>query len=142
MKIDHINIVVRDLDTAADFFADIGFEVIKRDQLEGQWIDQIVDLRGVKAEFIAMAIPGAETKLELIRYDAPAGTGDPLIGQANQIGLRHLAFEVKGIEGIVAKLKSKNVTFLSDIQVYNVTKKLCYFYGPEGILLELAEYSK
>ena len=51
-----------------------------------------------------------------------------------------MALEVKDIESVFADLKKKGITFLSDIQVADNWKKLCYFLGPEGIILELAEY--
>jgi hypothetical protein len=48
--------------------------------------------------------------------------------------------EVKEIEKIVSDLKRKGITFFSNVQTYDDTKKLCYFLGPEGIIIELAEY--
>ncbi|HSW47524.1 MAG TPA: VOC family protein [Candidatus Saccharimonadales bacterium] len=139
-KIDHINIVVQDLESAKKFFQDLGFEVLKQDRLSGDAIEKIVNLSGVKAEFVALAIPGTETNIELIKYENPQGNIDPQISMANQIGFRHIALEVKEIEKVVEELKSKGIKFFSDIQIYNVTKKLCYFLGPERIIIELAEY--
>lgn len=139
-KIDHINIVVRDLESAKKFFVDFGFAVIKQDKLSGDTIEKIVNISGVKAEYVALALPDTETNIELIKYHSPEGGADPQIGKANQIGFRHVALEVENIEETVAELKSKGVKFFSDIQVYNITKKLCYFTGPEGIIIELAEY--
>lgn len=139
-KIDHINIVVRDLEGAKSFFVDLGFVVLKQDRLSGEAIEKIVNLPSVDAEYVALAIPGTQTNLELIQYKSPIGQSDPRISLPNQIGLRHIALEVKNIEAAVAELKSKGIRFFSDIQVYNVTKKLCYFLGPEGIIIELAEY--
>lgn len=43
-NIDHINIVVRDLEKAKQFFFDLGFIVLKEGKLEGEWIDKIVKL--------------------------------------------------------------------------------------------------
>lgn len=48
---------------------------------------------------------------------------------------------VKNIEGVVADLKNQKVEFLSGIEKYEPTnKKLCYFLGPEGVIIELSEY--
>lgn len=140
--IDHINIVVRDLEKAKQFFADLGFIVIKEGRLDGEWIDKIVHLSQVKADYIALAIPGTQTSLELITYYSPEGEKEEKLSVPNQIGYRHMALQVEGIEKIVSELKKKGVTFFSEIQTYNVTKKLCYFLGPEGIIIELAEYKK
>ncbi len=139
-KIDHINIVVSDLEAAKDFFLNLGFTIIKRQVLQGEWISKVVNLPNVKAEYIALAIPDTQTNLELIKYYTPEGSVDPHISMPNQIGFRHIALEVEGIENVVSDLEKKGITFFSDIQIYN-NKKLCYFLGIEGIILEFAEYS-
>jgi len=140
-KIDHVGVVVSNLDEARDFFLQFGFEVVKRGMLNGEWIDKILKLSNVKAEYIALAIPGTQTNLELLKFYNPQGDKDKNISMANQMGFRHIAIEVKNIEKIVENLKNKGVKFFSDIQIYNEKKKLCYFLGPEGIILELAEYT-
>lgn len=139
-KIDHINIVVQDLENAKNFFLNLGFTVVKQGMLEGEWIDRVVRLPQVKAEYVALTIPQTETNLELLKFYSPEGKEDPQISMPNQIGFRHMALEVKDIESAVLDLKKKGITFFSDIQIYNEKKKLCYFLGPEGIILELAEY--
>jgi catechol 2,3-dioxygenase-like lactoylglutathione lyase family enzyme len=78
--------------------------------------------------------------LELIKYYTPGGSVDPHISKPNQIGFRHIALEVEDIENVVIDLKKKGITFFSDIQTHD-NKKLCYFLGIEGIILEFAEYT-
>jgi catechol 2,3-dioxygenase-like lactoylglutathione lyase family enzyme len=139
-KIDHINVVVRDLEAAKDFFLELGFIVLKEGRLEGEWIDKIVNLANVSADYIALALPNTQTNIELIKYYSPEGERDSKLSLPNQIGLRHIAIEVKGIEKVVSDLKKREIQFFSDIESYNNAKKLCYFLGPEGIIVELAEY--
>lgn len=139
-KIDHINIVVHDLQAAKKFFLDFGFIVVAESKLEGEWIDTMMGIPDVKAEYVALNLPQTQTNLELLKFYAPEENKDPGISKSNTLGFRHLALEVKNIEAIVEKLKKKGIIFFSEIQVYNKRKKLCYFLGPEGIILELAEY--
>jgi catechol 2,3-dioxygenase-like lactoylglutathione lyase family enzyme len=139
-KIDHINIVVRDLQAAKNFFVDLGFVVLKEGRLEGEWIDKIVNLPNVSADYIALALPNTQTNIELIKYYSPEGEKDSKLSLPNQIGFRHIAIEVEEIEKIVSDLKKRETQFFSNIQDYNNSKKLCYFLGPEGIIIELAEY--
>jgi catechol 2,3-dioxygenase-like lactoylglutathione lyase family enzyme len=140
-KIDHINIVVRDLEGAKKFFQQFGFVVAKEGDLAGEWIETLTRLKKVKARYAALSIPGHETNLELLTFDNPEGEECPAIGVLTTIGYRHIAFAVEDIEKIVNDLKKKGVIFFSEIQRYEeAKKKLCYFYGPEGIVLELAEY--
>lgn len=139
-KIDHINIVVADLASARDFFLALGFTVVRGGPLQGQWIDDVVQLSAVRAEYVALSLPETQTSLELLTFYAPEGGKESSPNRANQMGIRHIAFEVSDIENTVTDLKKKGIRFFSDIKVYNGSKKLCYFWGIEGIILELAEY--
>ena len=140
-RIDHINIVVSDLESARDFFTTLGFSEIHSAELSGEWISSIVGLKGVRAEYIALSFQNSPTSIELIKYFSPESKAEDGLAQANRPGYRHIAFAVKNIEEMVNRLRAKGISFLSDIQTFPATgKKLVYFCGPEGILLELAEY--
>jgi catechol 2,3-dioxygenase-like lactoylglutathione lyase family enzyme len=142
-KIDHINIVVSDIEKAKDFFVTIGLvpNPDREGNIGGPWIDKVTKLKDASGYYCTLTIPGAQTNLELIHYDSPKSKTAFPKSKPNQLGLRHLAFEVENIEEIVSKLKKKGVSFFSEIQDYKESnKKLCYFYGPDGIILELAEY--
>jgi catechol 2,3-dioxygenase-like lactoylglutathione lyase family enzyme len=139
-KIDHIAIVVADLATARDFFLALGFTVVRGGPLQGPWIDDVLQLSAVKAEYVALSLPEAQTNIELLTFYAPEGSKESSPSSSNKMGIRHIAFEVSDIENVVVDLKKRGITFFSDIKVYNGRKKLCYFWGIEGIILELAEY--
>ena len=140
-KIDHINIVVKDLPTCKNFFLELGFQLIHEGKLSGDWVDSVTGLEKVNAQYCALGLENSETAIELICYDSPKTLATQKKNLPNQLGFRHVAFAVSDIESIVKELKQKGFTFFSDIQHYEPSnKKLCYFYGPEGIILELAEY--
>ena len=140
-KMDHINIVVSDLDAARDFFIKLGFREVISSRLSGEQFSIVTGLADIDAKFVGLNLPGSTTNLELIEYYSPHGGKDPQIGQPNQLGYRHLAFAVDDIEAEVARLQAAGVVFKSAIQVWEKTgKKLVYFYGPDGILLEFAQY--
>lgn len=140
-SIDHVNLVVRDLDGAVDFFKLLGFSVEDRAVLTGTWISDIVGLEGVRAEYVKLALSASDLRLELIRYDTPQSDLPADGGRANDPGFRHLAFTVQNMDETVECLQREGVRFLSPVQCYEKTgKRLVYFRGPEGLLLELAEY--
>lgn len=140
-KIDHINICVTDLEKAKTFFTDLlDFRVETEGTLEGEWIDKVVSLPDVKAKYAKLTLPDSDTALELIQYYNPVGTRDDKMSQANRIGFRHMALEVTNIEAVYERLKNAGVHIFSELQIYNGKKKLCYFHGPDDIILELAEY--
>jgi catechol 2,3-dioxygenase-like lactoylglutathione lyase family enzyme len=139
--IDHVNLVVNDLESSIEFFCALGFELVHQGDLEGDWVSRVVGLENVKARYASLALPEGETKLELLKYYTPEVLPDPEIDSANKQGFRHIAFKVSDIGVLCAKLQESGVEFLSDLQLYEPTsKKLVYFYGPERVLLELAEY--
>ncbi len=141
MHIDHINIVVSDLQNAIRFYEMLGFERGHGGILEGEWVSRIVGLPDVRAEYVQLRFPGTQTDLELIQYFVPEGGRDPEMSKPNQIGFRHMALRVQNIEELVEHLKNEGVKFFSDIQVYEPkNKKLVYFLGPDDVVLELAEY--
>jgi catechol 2,3-dioxygenase-like lactoylglutathione lyase family enzyme len=77
--------------------------------------------------------------VELSSFIHPA---DKSVAQEKYIyshGIQHLAFAVDNIEYIVATMKQKGYEVFVDIYNYEDVYKLCYFRGPEGIIIELAE---
>ena len=140
--IDHVNIVVSNLTQAKAIFALLGFTECDASRLSGEWISSITGLPNVKARYIALEIEGSPTRLELIEYESPvSGTAHKAIGIANEVGIRHLAFRVGYIKAMVKKLLDHGIKLLGPVQTYPKTgKKLVYFLGPDGILLELAQY--
>ncbi len=140
-KINHVNIVVSNLEETKAFFLQLGFEVGDESELSGEWISSIVGLPDVRARYATLSLPGTETNLEIIEYASPPSEKDPNLDRANQIGFRHIAFEVDNIEDEVHRLKEKGIKFLSEIHTYPKTgKRLVYLWGPDRILLELAQY--
>ncbi len=138
-KIDHVGIVVNDLSAAKAFFLDLGLELQGEAELEGEWLDRIVGLNGVRTALAFFQMPDGQTALELSKFYAPSGLKDVQQPLANTPGIRHIAFVVEDIDGIVSKLKKKGQEIFSEIQQYEESYKLCYIRGPEGIILELAE---
>ena len=140
-KIDHINIVVENLENVMEFFVSFGFQIKDRSKLNGEWISKIVGLKNVDAEYIKLTLPGDSTSIELIQFQNPPLKKISTSGKANTQGFRHVAFQVSDIKKAVSFLKEQGIKPVSSIQEYAPTKKqLVYFKGPEGILLELAQY--
>lgn len=139
-RIDHLNIVVSDLEQATAFFSLLGFEKGIGAALDSVFLERLTGIAGARGRFVALHHPGSNLSIELLQFDSDSGA-DPALGRADRIGLRHLAFAVTDIEASVARLASHGIQFLSPIQTWQTTgKKLVYFRGPDGILLELAEY--
>ncbi len=136
----HVNIVTSDAGKAAEFFGLFGFDVSERKELSGKWIDEVTGLENVSALYIGLRHPESETAVELLQYLHPAGTIPPSLPEPNAAGIRHLAFKVDDIEEEMARLGKYGVEFFSPLQVNPYGKKMVYLKGPDGIILELAEF--
>jgi catechol 2,3-dioxygenase-like lactoylglutathione lyase family enzyme len=54
-------------------------------------------------------------------------------------GIRHVAFAVEDIDGIVAGLRARGAELVGELERYQNRYRLCYVRGPEEIIVELAE---
>ena len=110
MHIDHVNIVVSDMDRSVRFYTEVlGFTETRRAFLEGDWIEAVVGLVDVKADVVYVQPPGGGPRIELIQYHAPAGATLPECTRPNTVGLRHIAFQVDDMETAVARLTAAGV---------------------------------
>jgi catechol 2,3-dioxygenase-like lactoylglutathione lyase family enzyme len=142
-RIDHVSINVIDYAAAKAFFLDLGLELQGEDELEGgEWLDQLLGLKGVKTAVAFFKTADGGASIELVKYYSPLDEKGIQPSFANTLGIIHIAFEVDDIEAIVAKLKKRGTEFLGEIYNYENTYKLCYVRGPEGLILELAEKVK
>lgn len=81
-RLDHVGVVVDNLDTMAAFFLDLGFEREGGGLVEGRWVDKVVGLDGVRSEIVMVRTPDGSGKLELIKFHAPADNeGAPFTGE-------------------------------------------------------------
>lgn len=137
--VDHVGMVVNDLEAAQEFFVDLGFTVVGQTAVEGELVDRVIGLRGVRSDIVMLQAPDGQVNLELSKFHQPEAVGDKQPAASNTLGLRHIAFQVEDVEEIVAALKQKGRELVSEMQTYEDSWKLCYVRGPEGILIELAE---
>src|SRR3954453_3379568 len=99
------------------FYSDtLGLTVSKRVTISGEWIDQTVGLKNVKADVVYLDPPSGP-RIELLRYVSPVGASPPGLELSNTRGLRHIAFRVDDIDAVVSRLRDAGVRPLSDVQL-------------------------
>src|SRR5687767_11289059 len=104
-QIDHVNLVVRNLETMTAFYRDVlGFRVTKQVTISGEWVDAVVGLKDVTADVVYLDPPSGP-RVELIHYRSPPGVPSSNPSAPNAFGLRHVAFRVSDIDAVVAQLK-------------------------------------
>lgn len=140
-QIDHLAIVVTDLERSRKFFEILGFEETIQSTLDAAFLESVTGIKGAAGSFVGLKHQSSQLVIELLAFSNPKPLSDPDCGDPNRIGFRHLAFSVKDIEHTVSRLKKIGVEFLSPIRTWEKTgKRLVYFHGPDGILMELAQY--
>ena len=57
-RLEHVGVVVEDLEAATKFFTALGLEVDGRMSVEGPPVDRINGLEGVKSDIVMLKAPG------------------------------------------------------------------------------------
>lgn len=139
-RMDHVGVVVDDLDAAVAFFTELGMEMEGRGPVEGRWVDSVVGLDGVRGEVAMMRTPDGHGRLELTTFHAPAVIRpEPDPAPPNTLGLRRIMFAVDDIADTVARLRTHGAELVGELAQYEDMYLLCYVRGPDGIIVALAE---
>ena len=135
----HVGLVVEDLDETVRFLTLLGFDCGKPGVFSGEWIDRIIGLENVTVEVVmARARDGADM-FEVVRFRSPSAGAREAAPAANRPGLRHVAFAVGDLRGVVDRVREAGWDTVGEIVDYEGFFLLCYVRGPEGLIVELAE---
>lgn len=138
-RMHHVGIVVDDLEAATAFFVELGLERQGGGSVGGSWVDRVVGLEGVRAEMAMMETPDGHSRVELVEFLAPTGSGGEGEEPANALGIRHVTFEVDDLDGVLARLKAHGSELVGEVERYEDIYRVCYIRGPAGIIVELGE---
>lgn len=138
-RLDHVGVVVHELDAAIAFFVALGLTVQGRRTAEGAWVDRIIGLDGCSVETAMLATPDGRGKVELVEFATPPSPdGDPA-APPNAPGMRHLAFAVDDVHAALSRLEPHGAERVGEVVDYDGITRLCYVRGPAGIFVELAQ---
>jgi catechol 2,3-dioxygenase-like lactoylglutathione lyase family enzyme len=140
-RLEHIGIVIDDLEGAKAFFIALGLEVEGEASVEGRLVDRINGLDDVRADIVILRVGGPDSgsKLELAKYRSPSHEGGDEPAPANAPGIRHILFAVDDIQASLAALRAHGGELVGELVNYENSYWLCYVRGPAGIIVELAE---
>jgi catechol 2,3-dioxygenase-like lactoylglutathione lyase family enzyme len=139
LQMHNVGIVVDDLKAAIAFFAELGLELEGETTVEGQWVDRIVALNGVRSDIAMMRTPDGHSRLELTKFQRPTATSVELNAPVNTLGIRRIMFAVEDIKEVLTRLQAHGAELVGEMVQYEDIYLLCYVRGPEGILIALAE---
>jgi catechol 2,3-dioxygenase-like lactoylglutathione lyase family enzyme len=139
-RMDHVGVVVDDLEAAKAFFVELGMELEGEAPAEGRWVDRVVGLDNVRVDIAMMRTPDGHSRLELTKFHTPTViSAEPEVAPPNTLGLRRIMFAVDDIDDVVARLRTHGAELVGEIDQYEDMYRLCYVRGPEGIIVALAE---
>ena len=130
-KIDHIGILVRDLESSLSrYTSHLGIEVKEIEEVE-------VENASNRLAFL----PVGETNVELIQTTAESGLLGDFLKERGE-GIHHIAFEVEDIERSFQQLRSKGVEFVWDRIITGAHGSRVAFFKPHefnGVYIELVQ---
>jgi len=137
---DHVSVVVEDLEAAKAFFVELGMELEGEMPVEGRSVDRLAGLDDVRADIAMMRTPDGHSRLELAKFHTPpAVSAEPERAPTNTLGIRRIMFAVDDVDDVVARLRSHGAELVGEIAQYEDIYRLCFLRGPEGIIIGLAE---
>jgi len=128
LKINHVAIVVQDLDAALSFWQ----------KTFGLKLDHVEEVPSQKSK--VAFLPLGESEIELVQ---PTTTDSGLAGflEKRGEGMHHVCIEVEDIEAALAELKSKGVRLINGVPEELPGRKMAFIHpkAANGVLIELYE---
>lgn len=130
-RIDHIALVVENIDKALEFWQDaLGMELSHMEDVPSE-------------QSMVAFLPAKNSEIELVQPTEP-DSGVARYLDKRGPGLHHICFEVYDIEATMAQLKAKGIRLINEKPEIGTGGKKIAFIHPEsthGVLVELYELS-
>jgi catechol 2,3-dioxygenase-like lactoylglutathione lyase family enzyme len=136
---DHVGVGVEDLAAAIAFFLEMGLELEGEASVEGDWVDQLVGLDGVRADLAFVRTPDGHGRVELSTFRSPAATGGAQREPVNTPGIPRLTFLVDAVDDLLGRLRPHGAELVGGVAQYEDRYRYCYIRGPAGVIIGLVE---
>src|SRR5271167_3495066 len=118
-RMDHVGVVVDDLEAATAFFVELGMELESEMPVRGRWVDRVVGLDDVRVDIAMLRTPDGHGRLELTKFHTPTVIkAEPDPTPPNTLGLRRIMFAVEDIEDVVARLQILGAELVGELAQY------------------------
>jgi catechol 2,3-dioxygenase-like lactoylglutathione lyase family enzyme len=139
-RLDHVSVVVEDLAGAIEFFTALGMTLEGQAPVQGEMVDRLCGLKGIRADIAMMRTPDGHSRVELTKYHSPPlVAAEPAVPPPNVLGLRQVMFAVDDVDDTVTRLRSLGAGLVGEVVQYGDQYRLAYLRGPAGIIVALAE---
>ena len=134
-RMDHVGVVVEDLAAAIAFFVELGGGAT----VEGEWVDQLVGLDGVRADIAVVRTPDGHGRVELSTFHTPVATRIAPRAPMNTPGIPRLTFVVDAVDDVLDRLRAHGAELVGEVAQYGDIHQYCFVRGPDGIIIGLVE---
>lgn len=138
---DHVTVVVRDLDGARRFFAQLGFVAERSVVIAGEPFATYMGVDGIEADHVTLALAGAAPRVEvqLLRYRRPALHDGGDAADLVRSGFNHVCFAVDDLDAELARLQAEGIRTRNAVMQFH-DRKIVFLAGREDITVELAQW--
>lgn len=121
--VDHVAITVKDMNRSIEFYTEkLGFTITRSSETPS-----------MKTVFVGKG----QVQLELFALKKGSAKSVPEL-QQDEIGIKHIAFNVTDLDTLIKKFKEKGIIFISEIRQAG-TRRHIFFKDPDGTTLQLLE---
>ncbi len=138
-RMDHVGVVVEDLAAAVAFFVELGLELEGEATVEGEWVDRLVGLEGVRADLAVVRTPDGHGRVELSTFHTPVATSTAPRAPMNTPGIPRLTFSVDAVRDVLHRLRAHGAELVGEVAQYGDVYRYCYVRGPDGVVVGLVE---
>ena len=137
----HFGICVSDLERSLRFYCDgLGFDKAESHPI-GSEFAPLMDLPDVAVT--SQFIRRGSTAIELLAFTEPTPTGSTERRPVHQLGLTHLSFRVRDVEGVAARLVELGGAVVdssrTEIDLGGTPLRFVYCTDPDGVRVELMD---
>jgi catechol 2,3-dioxygenase-like lactoylglutathione lyase family enzyme len=134
----HIGICVSDLERSVRFYCEgLGFELVQSHTV-GAEFGRLMEVEDVALQSRFVRRDGVS--IELLHFDSPGHTGEPVRRPMNQLGLTHLSLRVEDLEAVAHVIESLGGSVLQSTRTTlgpSGALDFVYCTDPDGVRVEL-----
>ena len=138
-RMDHVGVVVEDLEAAVAFFVELGLELEGETTVEGEWADQLIGLDGVRADIAFLRTPDGHGRVEVSTFQRPLATSGAPRAPVNVPGIPRITFIVDSVDEVFEHLRPHAAELVGEVAQYEDIYRYAYVRGPAGVIIGLVE---
>jgi catechol 2,3-dioxygenase-like lactoylglutathione lyase family enzyme len=138
-RMDHVGVVVEDLEAAVAFFVALGLELEGETTVEGEWADQLIGLEGVRADIAFLKTPDGVSRVEVSTFERPVATAGPPRAPVNVPGIPRITFVVDSVDEVFEQLRPHGAELEGVVAQFEDIYRYAYVRGPAGVIIGLVE---